>query len=279
MIAPYDQYIFEHAKESYEYQLDRCDKIRERVIALVKVFALLGAGIVFLWSQYAGEGGWNAGVDYAFFIPSVVASVLYLLAVFKLVWVLGWGFTYEYLKDPAEIVHTARELAASMDKGQGYVQLVQRFADETLIALQDECLDANDIREHLSNIESVKEELNHVWVGDPESEMKSQMADLYVKAAVGNQKVNRRRMNAVLRGIQLGILSFVFLLWAFSVVVYSKVDLPLKSADPFVSMSESPQSSENRPKPSVPGPAPRKPRVGDNDMRKEASQQSTDSEK
>lgn len=101
-------YIHELAKESYLYQLDRCDKVRDRILGLAKIFTILGGALVYLWSEYSYAD--PDLVSVFFYIPMILGTALFLVVIGMLIYVLGWGFKYEYIPEMSELQRYATNL-------------------------------------------------------------------------------------------------------------------------------------------------------------------------
>jgi hypothetical protein len=74
-------WLLDHHKESYKFQAERSDKIRDRISFLVTPFTVLGSGILYALSNY--RHGWTGIASVLFYIPVVLATVLFFSR-------LGW---------------------------------------------------------------------------------------------------------------------------------------------------------------------------------------------
>ena len=102
------KWLFEHCNEAYEYQLKRMDNLRDRLSKLASLLTLLGTGITYTWLNFKSTAPWNENM--LFYVPAGVSLGLFLIAIFRLLYSLGWGFKYSYIPVTKEIVDLAEEL-------------------------------------------------------------------------------------------------------------------------------------------------------------------------
>lgn len=101
-------WLFEHCKEAYQYQLKRTDDLRDRLSKLATLLTLLGSGITYAWINFKSTAPWNENLW--FYVPACISLGLFLVAIFRLLYTLGWGFKYAYIPVTKEIVELAEKL-------------------------------------------------------------------------------------------------------------------------------------------------------------------------
>ena len=94
-------WLFEHCKSSYEFQLERSEKIRDRVSFLSGLLTPFGGAIIYVFLDY--PHAWKSGYELFFYIPASLALICFLTAVMMLLYCLGKGFKYYSIPTPKDL--------------------------------------------------------------------------------------------------------------------------------------------------------------------------------
>jgi hypothetical protein len=103
-------WLLAHHKESYRFQAERSDKIRDRISFLVTPFTVLGSGILYALSNY--RHGWSGIHSALFYVPVILATVLFVLALGMALYCLGKGFKYQSIPQPRGLQQDVESIAA-----------------------------------------------------------------------------------------------------------------------------------------------------------------------
>jgi hypothetical protein len=103
-------WLLEHHKEAYRFQLERSDKIRDRVSFLSGLLTLLGSAIFYVILNY--PHAWRDWCSLLFYVPVGFSVVLFLVAVWQILYCLGWGFRYSYILTPGQLQEYTKSLAS-----------------------------------------------------------------------------------------------------------------------------------------------------------------------
>ncbi len=103
-------WLLDHHKESYRFQAERSDKIRDRISFLVTPFTVLGSGILYVLSNY--RHGWKGIGSMLFYVPAALASALFFLALGMALYCLGRGFKYQSIPQPRGLQEDVESIAA-----------------------------------------------------------------------------------------------------------------------------------------------------------------------
>jgi hypothetical protein len=110
MDVPTRDWLFDYHKEAYKYQLDRTDKIRDRISLLSSLLTLLGGGVVYVFLNYPHN--LEACSCLWFYAPATFAILLFVIAICQVLYCLGWGFTYHYTTDSAGVQNFAEGMVS-----------------------------------------------------------------------------------------------------------------------------------------------------------------------
>ncbi len=102
-------FLFEHFRDTYKFQLERIDKLRDRITFVVAFLSILGSALLFLLTNYshAWRGGWCC----FFYVPAAIAALLFIASASLLLWVIGGRFDYEFIPDNPEVQEFAQQIA------------------------------------------------------------------------------------------------------------------------------------------------------------------------
>lgn len=118
-------WLLEHHKAAYQFQLERSEKLRDRVSLLSGLLTLLGGALLYTSINYPHS--WRGGWSLFFYGPGGLALILFLVVIWQVLYSLGWGFQYSYIPTPRQL--------------QDYVVLLKAYADaspgETVDVLAD----------------------------------------------------------------------------------------------------------------------------------------------
>ena len=107
------EWLLEHHKAAYEFQLERTEKLRDRVSLLSGLLTLLGGALLYASINYPHS--WRGGWSLLFYGPGGLAAVLLIVVIFQVLYALGWGFQYSYIPTPRELQNYAAALKAYAD--------------------------------------------------------------------------------------------------------------------------------------------------------------------
>jgi hypothetical protein len=125
-------WLFEHCKSSYEFQLERSEKIRDRVSFLSGLLTPFGGAIIYVFLDYPHH--LEFGYELLFYIPASLALIYFFIAVAMLLYCLGRGFKYYSIPTPKDL--------------RGYAIKLDAYAK----AVPAEKIDVlNDAKKHLLN--------------------------------------------------------------------------------------------------------------------------------
>ena len=102
-------FLFEHFRQSYQFQLERIDKLRDRISFVVAILSILGSALLFLLTNYSHA--WRNGWCCFFYAPAAFAGFLFLASAGLLLWVVGGRFVYDFIPSNPEIQSFARSMA------------------------------------------------------------------------------------------------------------------------------------------------------------------------
>jgi predicted PurR-regulated permease PerM len=124
-------WLLERHQAAYKFQLERSDKLRERISSLSTLLTLLGGAILYTAINYPHT--WRGWWSLLFYAPACLSLILFVIAVWMILYCLGWGFQYSYIPTPKEL--------------QDYAGKIDAYAS----AASEEQVDAlADIKEHMS---------------------------------------------------------------------------------------------------------------------------------
>jgi hypothetical protein len=94
-------WMFEHHKSAYEFQLERSDKIRDRVSFLSGLLTPFSGAILYIFLNY--PHCWPKGNELLFYVPAGLAMIYFLVAILMLLYCLGRGFKYYSIPTPKDL--------------------------------------------------------------------------------------------------------------------------------------------------------------------------------
>jgi len=94
-------WLLEHHKAAYQFQLERSESLRDRVSLLSGLLTLLGGALFYIGINYPHLCGnyWSL----LFYVPGVLSISLFFYVIWKVLYVLGWGFQYSYIPTPMQL--------------------------------------------------------------------------------------------------------------------------------------------------------------------------------
>jgi hypothetical protein len=111
-------WLLDHHRESYRYQITQRDKVYDRVSFLSGPLTLLGGGISYALFNYPNQS--NAPF-LLFYVPICLSGFCLLIAVCLIIYCLVRGLKYLSILTPAQLRDYAKQLSAyaSADAGRG----------------------------------------------------------------------------------------------------------------------------------------------------------------
>lgn len=103
-------WLLEHHKAAYQFQLERSENLHDRVSLLSGLFTLLGGGLLYTGINYPHL--WRGCWSLLFYCPGSLALFLFLVAILKVLFAFGWGFQYSYIPTPMELQSYADAIKA-----------------------------------------------------------------------------------------------------------------------------------------------------------------------
>jgi hypothetical protein len=108
------EFLFEHHKSAYLFQLERLEKIRDRVSFLSGLLSLLGGALLYLGVNFPHR--WSGCSSLLFYAPYGLAVILFVVVVCMVLYALGWGFKYSYIPTTHELQEYADAQRAYEEK-------------------------------------------------------------------------------------------------------------------------------------------------------------------
>lgn len=116
--------LLEHHKAAYIFQLEKTEKLRDRVSFLTGLLTLLGGALLYLGVNYPHE--WKGCASLFFYVPCGISAILFLVVVGKVLYALGWGFKYSYIPSPQELQEYAEtQCSVNADPNTEEIDLVE----------------------------------------------------------------------------------------------------------------------------------------------------------
>jgi len=100
-------FLFEHFRQSYQFQLEKIEKLRDRISFVVGLLTILGSALFFLLTNYSH--GWHDGWCWLFYVPVGLAGILFLTSAGLLLWVIGGRSRYQFIPSSPEIQKFAQD--------------------------------------------------------------------------------------------------------------------------------------------------------------------------
>lgn len=94
-------WLLEHYREGYEFQVERSDKIRDTVSLLSGLLSILGGAIAYIVLNY--PHAWHGWEALYFYSPAGLALVLFCIAVGQIFYCIGRGYKYSYILSPHQL--------------------------------------------------------------------------------------------------------------------------------------------------------------------------------
>jgi hypothetical protein len=105
-------WLLEHYKDAYKVQMDRTDKIRDRVSFMSGLLTPLGGAIFYVILNYPHDD-----ISFSFCFPAIVSLLLFIVAVVQVLYCLGRGYCYSNILTPRQLreyVKKMEDYAASV---------------------------------------------------------------------------------------------------------------------------------------------------------------------
>jgi|GEM_PF-4980378 len=123
-------WLLEHHQESYRYQLEQKEKLQDRVAFLSSPLTLLGGGIIYLATHYAGDS--NFCYVYWFYSAIAFAVISFLTSLSQIMYPVFWRFRYYSILSPRKLQDYANKLidhAARVDGVDVLPRIKQKLID------------------------------------------------------------------------------------------------------------------------------------------------------
>ncbi|MBL9145399.1 MAG: hypothetical protein JNM99_17100 [Verrucomicrobiaceae bacterium] len=125
--------LYEHFKAAHTLELERIDKIRDRVSFVVGFLTLLGGVIGTFVTSF--PHAWHCGRTLLFYVPLAVSISLFSWAASLVLWVVGGKYLYEAMPDNPEIIQYAEGLSTWADSAAvTEADLVREFKKDLALA-------------------------------------------------------------------------------------------------------------------------------------------------
>lgn len=125
--------LYEHFKAAHSLELERIDKIRDRVSFVVGFLTLLGGVIGTFVTSF--PHAWHCGRTLLFYVPLAGSIFLFSWAASLVLWVVGGKYLYEAMPDNPDIINYAEGLSAwADDSAVNETDLVREFKKDIALA-------------------------------------------------------------------------------------------------------------------------------------------------
>jgi surface polysaccharide O-acyltransferase-like enzyme len=117
-------WLLDHHRNSYRYQLEQRDKIQDRASFLSTPLTLLGTGIIYVATHFhENQGIWRHRTFYALI---AVAAALFVFSVLFVISAVVRGSKYSSVLSPASLHQYAIDLAQHSEQTDG-IDVLQRI--------------------------------------------------------------------------------------------------------------------------------------------------------
>lgn len=130
-----DEFLFEHYKQEYQFQLERTDTIRDRVSFVVGFLTVLGGILSYFVSEF--PHAWHCGRTLLFYIPLAAATSLFIASIAIVLWVIGGKFLYQAIPSNPQLQKYCDDLVAWSAAGETPAEIVPTLKESLLKAYRD----------------------------------------------------------------------------------------------------------------------------------------------
>ncbi len=95
-------WLLDHSQASYLEEIDRLQKLRDRIAFLSSQLTLLGGIMIYLATTHSYF--WLGWPSLAFYVPAIASLILFGFSLAKVLYCLGRGFDYEDIPNPKAIL-------------------------------------------------------------------------------------------------------------------------------------------------------------------------------
>lgn len=109
-------WLSDYHKRAYEFQLERHEKLRDRISFIIGLLSALGGALIYVLSNYPH----NIRSDGAlFYLPIFFAVIVFFQSVALLIYCMGRGFDIAYMPPSTEIQRYAEEMTEYVANNPG----------------------------------------------------------------------------------------------------------------------------------------------------------------
>lgn len=130
-----DEFLFEHYKQEYQFQLERTDTIRDRVSFVVGFLTVLGGILSYSISEF--PHAWHCGRTLLFYIPLAASASLFIASTVIVLWVIGGKFLYQAIPSNPKLQEFCDDLVAWSTAGGTATDIVPTLKQSLLTAYRD----------------------------------------------------------------------------------------------------------------------------------------------
>lgn len=113
-MKPQTEFQYDFFKESYYFQIERLESLRERIAFIGGHLLLLGGGIYYLPLNYVSQG--RPSLDITFWTTIALAILLFGIAVGLVLYSLARGFKYKAIAPPLTLYNHVEQVALRNEK-------------------------------------------------------------------------------------------------------------------------------------------------------------------
>jgi hypothetical protein len=126
------EFLFQHFQETYKFQLERIDKLRDRISFVVAILTVLGSALLFLLSNYPYH--WRDGWSLFFYVPAGAALLVFFWSTLLVLWVIGKHTEYQFIPSNPEVQDFA-------DRGVAWGEETNAIPQNVLLQIKKQLLE------------------------------------------------------------------------------------------------------------------------------------------
>lgn len=130
-----NEFLFEHYKQDYQFQLERSDAIRDRVSFVVGFLTVLGGILSYFVSEF--PHAWHGGRTLFFYVPLAAGASLFVTSTAIVLWVVGGKFLYQSIPSNPELQKFCDDLVAWSTSAGTPADIVPTLKQSLLAAYRD----------------------------------------------------------------------------------------------------------------------------------------------
>jgi hypothetical protein len=129
------EFLFEHYKQEYQFQLERTDNIRDRISFVVGFLTVLGSILSYFVSEF--PHAWHGGRTIFFYAPLAGAASLFIASAAIVLCVVGGRFLYQSIPSNPQLQKFCEDLVIWSTTGGMPADVVPTLKRSLLTAYRD----------------------------------------------------------------------------------------------------------------------------------------------